>query len=266
MKILCPTDFSHHSNIALKYGVDLANDLDAEIHILSVIYTGNQAQTIVDFDKVIPKRAKADMNQTLGGILPLITTEHLPVNQIMQGFPEDAIITYAEQKDIDLIVLGTQSHSKLRKLFLGSVARKVSKRTKTPILIVPEEINERNEFARILLALDEDNIKDANILSPLLLIAKTRDLNIDVYHAGSKLEYFPVDPIIDDYLGDRMGELIVEESFEPTTAIKEYAMNHPLGMLVMLRRKKKLTKRLFSSSMTAKEIGITNVPLLLLPE
>ena len=51
--------------------------------------------------------------------------------------PVDLILNSAEKYDADLIVMGKVKHKPVDKMFTGSVARKVVKLSKTPILVVP---------------------------------------------------------------------------------------------------------------------------------
>ncbi len=56
---------------------------------------------------------------------------------IAQGHPADEIIKYAENNSIDLIVMGTLGKSGLDRFLLGSVADKVVRNSKIPVIVVP---------------------------------------------------------------------------------------------------------------------------------
>ena len=49
---------------------------------------------------------------------------------------EGAIVSYAEEENIDLIVIGTRGRSGFTKLLLGSVASKVVTYAHCPVLVV----------------------------------------------------------------------------------------------------------------------------------
>jgi nucleotide-binding universal stress UspA family protein len=51
--------------------------------------------------------------------------------------PVDLILGSAEKYDADLIVIGKVKHKTVEKVFTGSVARKVVKLSKIPVLVVP---------------------------------------------------------------------------------------------------------------------------------
>jgi nucleotide-binding universal stress UspA family protein len=48
----------------------------------------------------------------------------------------DAIISYAEKNNIDLIIMGTKGRTGLKKFLLGSVASGVISHAKCPVLVV----------------------------------------------------------------------------------------------------------------------------------
>ncbi|SFG29277.1 MULTISPECIES: universal stress protein [Neptunomonas] len=60
-----------------------------------------------------------------------------PEALVMQGRPEEVIIEEAERLGVDMIVMGTRTHSSLKKLFLGSTAQRVLQESKVPVIIVP---------------------------------------------------------------------------------------------------------------------------------
>ncbi|MFB6254964.1 MAG: universal stress protein [Halobacteriaceae archaeon] len=53
-----------------------------------------------------------------------------------QGKPADVIVTYAEENDIDHIVIGSHGRSGVSRILLGSVAEKVVRRSPVPVTII----------------------------------------------------------------------------------------------------------------------------------
>lgn len=54
---------------------------------------------------------------------------------VSNGEPSEAIVTYANENNGDLIVIGSRDISGLKKLIFGSVSEKVSQRSTIPVLI-----------------------------------------------------------------------------------------------------------------------------------
>jgi len=56
---------------------------------------------------------------------------------IVEGHPASEIMKFAEEHQMDLIVLGSIGRTGLEKILLGGVAEKVVRNSKTPVLVVP---------------------------------------------------------------------------------------------------------------------------------
>jgi nucleotide-binding universal stress UspA family protein len=55
---------------------------------------------------------------------------------LLDGHPGEEIIKFAERNNIDLIVMGTLGKTGLEKFLMGSVAEKVVRHSKVPVMIV----------------------------------------------------------------------------------------------------------------------------------
>ncbi len=60
---------------------------------------------------------------------------------VLRGNPVEQILAQAEEKNCDLIVMGTHGHGTLADAMMGSTARRVLRRSAMPVLVVrlPEE-------------------------------------------------------------------------------------------------------------------------------
>jgi nucleotide-binding universal stress UspA family protein len=54
----------------------------------------------------------------------------------MKGIPADKILEYAEENNIDLIVLGTHGLTGIKKFLIGSVSENVVRHSKIPVMVV----------------------------------------------------------------------------------------------------------------------------------
>lgn len=57
--------------------------------------------------------------------------------QVVEGQAASAILEYAEEEDVDDIVIGSEGRSGVSRMLLGSVAEKVARRSPIPVMIVP---------------------------------------------------------------------------------------------------------------------------------
>jgi nucleotide-binding universal stress UspA family protein len=140
--ILVATDFSEPSDAALTYGRELASRFDATLHVLHIaenIYiTTFGAETYAamapDLQTDVEQRARVRLERLLidrDKIGPRTT----PV-VMTSGSPAFAIVDYAAEHDIDLIVMGTHGRGALAHVLMGSVAEKVVRLAPCPVLTV----------------------------------------------------------------------------------------------------------------------------------
>jgi len=139
--ILAPTDFSSLSHSALDYAKDLAESMNATIHILHVI------EKSVPF---IP--GKQNLNEEEISIsLEIEAKKHLSVltreienesdvnviGVIRHGIDYEEITNFANEIQTDLIVIATHGRTGIMHSLLGSVAEKVIQHSKCPVLVIP---------------------------------------------------------------------------------------------------------------------------------
>ncbi len=266
MKILCPTDFSEHSGIALEYAMNLANELGAEIHVLSVYLVSKSSSTLISMEDIVRENHEEDMQKLIAGMGSLVRNDNLPITKIMKGNTVNAILKYAKNFEIDLIVMGTQGGNSLRTILLGSTTKKLAGKTSIPILAIPETVKHKLTNNKIVLALDNKVLDKAEVFKVPLMFAKFLSQKIDILHVENEDEMIPFDPFISEYLGDIMGEVIIEKGEDTITTIKKYAEEQNIGMLIMVRREKSFLQKLLTVGNTAAELAKTNIPLMVLPE
>jgi len=143
--IIFATDFLSLSNKVFKYVFDLKEKYQAKLIVLNI------NETFVNKDEMIMSRVGIDeIKKSNEGIA--LNNKKMFKNMMLsanveyssdikmvqrQGVASQEIIQYAESINSDLIVIGSNNHSKISELFIGSTARKVINNSKIPILVVP---------------------------------------------------------------------------------------------------------------------------------
>jgi nucleotide-binding universal stress UspA family protein len=140
-RILVPTDFSKHSENALTYAAAFAEKFGAELYLLHVVQ--DLALFIPDAITVAPPIAPpveqflAAAKAALDRAVKDGTLAGLKVHpEVREGTPFYEIVRFAQETNIDLIVLGTHGHSGLAHVLLGSTAEKVVRKAPCPVLTV----------------------------------------------------------------------------------------------------------------------------------
>ena len=137
-KILIATDGSEHTKNAVNYGIDLAKNTGAKLHAIYVVDTAAFASIPMDAAwESMYELLKQEGDEATKYVSEKAEEESLDVEKsTIEGHPAEEIIKYAENNSIDIIVMGTLGKSGLDRFLLGSVAEKVVRNSKIPVLVV----------------------------------------------------------------------------------------------------------------------------------
>ncbi len=131
--ILVPLDLSEASLVGLEYAAGLAELFHAELLLLFVVeplyYAG-------DLGLLLEEQRRFG-HEELGRIGERLTRRGVPHrSMILNGTPYAVIADEADRQHADLIVMATHGRTGLSHLFLGSVAEKVVRLARVPVLTV----------------------------------------------------------------------------------------------------------------------------------
>jgi nucleotide-binding universal stress UspA family protein len=140
--ILCPVDFSVHSERALDIALDLAALTHGHLTIVTVVdaFLDAAANATGTRDALT-----AQTQQEIQGLLDrLAATRRQPSERIgiavAVGDPAPEILAQAVDCQADLIVMGTQGLEGTRRLVFGSTTEKVLREARVPVLAVPADM------------------------------------------------------------------------------------------------------------------------------
>src|SRR5438552_2318936 len=145
-KILCAIDLDGSAPRALELAADMALQLKAELHVFHVVQMPMPAEGIPGFVQVCIEqqdRARASIADLVTKHLAEVPSE----SRVDVGDPGMLIIAAAEQLAADLVVMATHGRSGLSRLFLGSVAEKVMRGVRCPVLIAKYHASDHNSVA-----------------------------------------------------------------------------------------------------------------------
>jgi nucleotide-binding universal stress UspA family protein len=139
--ILAPTDFSAHSEKALRYACGLAERLGAELHLVHILSEIVPAGPDPLLMPVMPpeyyKQNEDRAKETLGRLLdPSWGSPASLVTAVRWGGPVESIVSYAIGHHVDLIVIATHGRTGLSHVFMGSVAERIVREAPCPVLTI----------------------------------------------------------------------------------------------------------------------------------
>lgn len=135
--ILVPTDFGPASASALELGVQMARAFDAKLTLLHVwelpIYP------YMDFmlnSTVISEVEDAATKGLARALEELQKAMPAAQSKLKTGLPWQGILEATEELGVDLVIMGTHGRHGLSRVTLGSIAEKIVRLSKVPVLTV----------------------------------------------------------------------------------------------------------------------------------
>lgn len=160
-RILVPTDFSESADSALSWAVRLAQHYGAELHLQHVIpewepdswFQLHDSTDREEVEHVLHNRAEVQLANRVAH-LPVPAQTHLSASDRRPG---SAIVSYAEEHGISLIVMATHGHRGFIHYRLGNVTEDVLRHSTCPVLTVRQDTIDSHsvrELETILVPID----------------------------------------------------------------------------------------------------------------
>jgi nucleotide-binding universal stress UspA family protein len=147
-KIMIATDGSACSKLVADKGIELARLSGGKIYAVYVVSTdylapinGDSFPMNVDsYWKPIHEAWEKQGHEAVNSVKSMGEMKGISVEPvILEGNPSDELIRYAEEEKMDIVVMGTLGKTGLDKLLLGSVAEKMVRHSKVPVMVVRDK-------------------------------------------------------------------------------------------------------------------------------
>lgn len=136
-EILVPTDGSQGMKQVADHALALAELCGATVHVLYVVDETAYAAIPGDTRERVREALEGDGESATKAIAERAIERDLDVErEIRWGDPTVAIVAYAIENDVDLIVMGTRGKTGFERYLLGSVAEKVIRVSPIPVVTV----------------------------------------------------------------------------------------------------------------------------------
>lgn len=147
-KILLPTDFSENASQAIKYALELYKDEKCLFYLLNVFFIkATNIESLISMEPgsdLREARKKSSENELHRLLNDFAIGDHGNSNHSFQtisvfGEPLQAIKTTVNEKDIELIIMGTRGQTNERSKIYGSTATDVMEDVRNcPVIVVPQ--------------------------------------------------------------------------------------------------------------------------------
>ena len=135
-RVLVAYDFSDYSELALKYGLSIAQEHQAELHLLHVLPTRSVNEPEIAWYPVGGESAYHTAARRLQRVVP--SEVHLWCDvktAVSEGHPYREILNYADKNEIDLISVGAHGAGFGMRALFGSNVDRVLRQAPCPVLV-----------------------------------------------------------------------------------------------------------------------------------
>jgi len=277
--ILCATDLSDLSTIAISSGVALAKEFNAKLFVCHVVDLSTTAAygDVIFAPLELQNKTIGYTHEQLERIMQNQTIEWEPL--VTAGHPPDEISSFVSIHQIDLVVSATHGRSGLKRVFLGSVTERLMRILPCPLLIVRsnEDVEDLVEdpslgFKKILVGCDFSTFSELafqyglslaqDFESELHLVhVMETPLYKDILISGAGPGVSPEKTLYDE-LSEKLSKMIPEESAvwcrpkpillagRPYEEIIKYSLLNSIDLIVLGIRGRNLMDVLMTGSVT----------------
>lgn len=271
--LIVPTDFSNNAWNAAQMAAQIAAGAGATLHLLHItfdlqnplILNEETRETYNDGRFEALGETLTERKDQLQKAFPELTIRH----KLLTGNTEDTILKYAQNQEADMIVMGTQGDTGVKKVIVGSVTVSMIMQSTIPVLCVPGGYKQTGEY-NIILA-DSRLSRSPEFFAPTLALARALKSKVTVFHIneGGK----PLDKNqkkdYEKYLTEQQleienslietGEQPLEEAIQNTCDLEGY------GILALVNIKQGFFGRLFRPGLVREMAFQSEIPLLVQP-
>lgn len=276
-RILIPTDFSDNSWNAIKYGLQLLQ-YKCTIYFLHVnpipLYSAAGA-TVVTTSRIMEQSLVKENKRLMDGLLMRIKKlplehRHTFVTLTHYDYFLDCVKREVEDKNIDLIIMGTKGATGLKKVALGSNTGAVITKVKCPLLAIPENAQYKKPH-EIAFPTDFHIGYDIKVLDNLISILTFNKAILRVLHISKKGEALTEEQkrnkdFLHDYLSD------IEHSFHSLTgahletSVQCFVESRDIDMIAMVAKNLNFFQRILFRPSVEEISYHTDVPFFVLHE
>ena len=275
-RILIPTDFSKNALNATRYALDLYSKLNCEFYFLNVFKLDSYSTDNLFIPEPGSGEYEAAKAKSEEGFVKLLDILKLHIDNPKHSyhtistfnFLSDALKQIIAEKDIDLVVMGTQGATQSQGVIFGSnTVNTMEKIKECPVLSVPEDVRFSSP-KEIVFPTDYKSVFKRKELNYLVEISKMHDTAIRVLYISKNAELNDEQMNNQKLLGDILGTL--NHSFhtlskkDVSDGLTGFVESRDSDMIAFINRKHFFFSSIFSKPLV-KEIGYdATVPILAL--
>jgi Universal stress protein UspA and related nucleotide-binding proteins len=287
-EILIPVDFSDYSLAACDFGFRLAHDLECKVKLMHAFFTPfyptsvpfGDSFTFQTTDKDLYQEIKIKIEREMEGLVkklePKIASGALPdvpyKTVLVEGLPEEEIISYSKKMRPAAIVMGTRGKNARELDLIGSVTAEVMDGCRTPIFAISEGSKARNlsEMKNIvfLTNFQEREFKAFDIMMKFL---KPYPVKIYLAHIAKKEDVWNEIKLsgIQKHLEGLYPQLkteykLIDQSEGVEETLEKFVKENKIDMISLSSSRRNIFAKMFNPGIARRMLFHSDTPLLVI--
>ena len=287
-EVLIPVDFSDYSLTACEFGFRLADDLDCTVKLLHAFFTPfypasvpfGDSFTLQATDKDIYKDVKAKTENEMAALVSRIESEiaagSIPdvsyKTVLVEGLPEEEIISYSKKMRPTAIVMGTRGRNAKDLDLIGSVTAEVMEGCRTPIFAIPEGTTMRGLSAMkrivVMTNFQEREFKAFDIMMKFLKpyplkiylahIAKKEDVWNEIKLSGIQKRFAELYPQVET------AYKLIDQNEGLEESLEKFVDENKIDLISLSSSRRNIFARMFNPGIARRMLFHSDTPLLVI--
>lgn len=285
-EILIPVDFSGYTMKTCEFGFNLASDIGAKVMLIHSFYTPSYPMAVPfgdafaiqtsdrDYYKDIKEKIEDKMKTLIDEITKKIADKIIPEVEfshiILEGLPEEEIISYSKKQRPRAIVMGTRGSSAKDLDLIGSVTAEVIDGSRTPIFAIPENSKDMNiasiKHVGFLTNFREREFKAFDIMMNFL---SPYPITIHLAHMTRKGDVWDEIKLsgTQKYLKEQYPDLnikyqVLDRNKQLEMVLEDFVKENNIDMIAMSSSRRGLFTRIFNPGIARRMLFHSDTPLL----
>lgn len=287
-EVLIPVDFSDYSLIACEFGFRLANDLNCSVRLLHAFFTPFYPASVPfgdsfalqatdkDIYQDVKIKTEKEMETLVARVTKKIEQGEFPdvsfVTSLVEGLPEEEIISYSKKKRPVAIVMGTRGKNAKELDLIGSVTAEVMDGCRTPIFAIPEESKSRkpSEIERIVF-LTNFHAREFKAFDIMMKYLNPHNVKVYIAHLAKKEDIWNEIKLsgLQKYLEEHYPQLqteykLIDQSESLEVSLEKFVNENKIDLISLSSSRRNIFARMFNPSIARKMLFHSDTPILVL--
>lgn len=278
-KILLPTDFSENATQAITYALELYKDQPCIFYLLNVFFIrANNIESLMGMEPgsdLYESTRKNSVHQLERLLHSLAFNDNGNPNHSFQTIstfnePLQAIKSVVEEKDIELIVMGTRGQNNEKRRTYGSTATDVMQEVRAcPVMVVPQMANQKLPKEIVFPTSYKTSFKKRE-LNYLIDIVRNCEASVKVLHISEdgqlNTQQSKNKTLLDEYFADIDHTFHHLSNLSVPAAINCFVQSRESDMVAFMNRKHSFFASLLNQPLVKGIAYTSKVPILVIHE